>query len=134
MIEEWGHIKVDTDKIWKDSINELKTQIISMNQNQLLAGFDAKGMKLPPYSSPYARRKGKPIQPKTLKDKGSFHKGFYALAFDEFVEIGSRDWKESFLESKWGNIHGLTDENLQELIIMFKPIYTRNFINAILTS
>jgi len=132
MVEDWGQIKIDENKVWKDSVNELRQQIILMNQNQLKAGFDAKGMKLPPYSSPYALKKRKPVQPKTLYDTGAFHKGFYALAFDNFIEIGSKDWKEAILESAYPDLHGLTDENIKEFQNLLIPIYRRNLINAIL--
>jgi hypothetical protein len=103
-----------------------------MNQEQLKKGLDSTGKQLPPYTSPYARKKGVSKTPKTLNDKGGFYKGFYVLAFDKFIEMGSRDWKEAILENKWGHIHGLTEENLQEFRDLFIPIYTRNLTNAIL--
>jgi hypothetical protein len=132
VISDWGNIKIDEDKVWKDSVNELKTNLILMNQEQLKQGFDSTGTKLPPYSSPYAKKKRKSLQPKTLNDTGAFYKGFYVLAFDKFIEMGSKDWKEAILENNWGKIHGLTEENLQEFRTMFLPIYTRNITNAIL--
>jgi len=133
MISDWSIKGIDEDKVWKDSVNELKTHLILMNQEQLKQGFDSTGKQLPPYTSPYARKKGVPKTPKTLNDKGGFYKDFYVLAFDKFIEMGSRDWKEYILEYHWGDkIHGLTEENLQEFRVLFLPIYTRNLTNAIL--
>lgn len=139
MIEDWGKIKVDENKVWKDSVEELRKQIILMNQDQLKQGFDAKGMKLPPYSNPYARKKGVSRTPKTLNAKGGFYSSFYVLAFDKFIEVGSKDWKAGFLENSEkilgdskGEVFGLNEENLTELRNLFYPIYSKNLINAIL--
>jgi len=143
VIGDWSIKGIDEDKVWKDSVNELKTNLILMNQEQLKQGFDSTGKKLPPYSSPYARKKGKNINVKTLNDTGAFYKGFYAIPFDKFIEVGSRDWKAYFLDGTGpmakkilgdsaGKVFGLTEENLQEFRTLFIPIYTRNLTNAIL--
>jgi len=131
MIEDWGKIKVDQDRVWRDSVNELRKDLIRMNQEQLKAGFDAKGMKLPPYSSPYAKRKRIPLTPKTLNDTGEHYKGMYALVFDKFIEMGSRS-KGDLLEYNWGEIYGLTPENEKEFTNLLIPIYARNLQKALL--
>lgn len=131
MIEDWGKIKVDSDKVWRDSVNELKEELIRMNQAQLKAGLDSKGNRLSPYTPAYARRKGKPLFPKTLDDTGQHYKGMYAIAFDNYIEMGSRN-KGDLMEWAWGEIYGLVDGNLEKFKSLLIPIYQRNLLNAIL--
>ena len=137
MIGDWGNIKIDEDKVWKDSVNELKANLILMNQAQLRQGYGSDGIKLPAYSLAYARKKGVSILPKTINDTGLFYKGFYVLITDKYIEIGSRDRKTFFLENNKkilgdSKIFGLVDENIKEFINLFIPIYTHNLTNAII--
>jgi hypothetical protein len=103
----------------KDALKEYRAQILELNKKQLEdKGIDSHGIKLPPYSIGYKKiraAKGLPTDRMTLKFEGDFHDAFYQLVFDQFTEIGSRDTKAESLEKRYGDIFGLTDENLDKL-------------------
>lgn len=109
----------DLAVICKRVLQRHKSDIEALNKSQLSTGTRADGTQLPPYSTPYlrVRRKyGRPTSPKDLNLTGEFYDKFYSLYFDKFFEIGSRSRKEGFLESNWGELHGLTEESIEKLL------------------
>jgi hypothetical protein len=139
MLEDWGKIKINEGELFKTVAKKCEKEILRLNKQQLSVGIDAEGRKLPPYSSAYARRKGKPIVPKTLFDKGTFYKDFYALSFENKIEVGSKNSKAGFLEyserilgASKGKTFGLTDKNLDEFIPkIFYPIFFEELMKRI---
>lgn len=117
--------RINEGEFFKRCMDQLEVQIVKMNQDQLQSGLDAKGNSLPPYSIPYARKKGKSLTPKTLKDTGAFYDKFFSKAYEDYIIVGSGDPKMGILEGKWGKIHGLTEENLDEVRKLLIPIMVR---------
>ena len=110
-------------------LQEHEDDILNLNKEQLQQGKRADGSELPAYSDAYARRKNKPLKPKTLKDTGDFYKGFDAVFFNDYFEQFSRDWKGEILIKNWGEeIHGLTEQSKQELI----PVINEKLVQYIL--
>jgi hypothetical protein len=124
-IEQWGQLKVNQGQLFKSAVSKLSAEIIRLNQEQLSEGKDAKGSRLPPYSTrhEWARiKKGLQISNKDLKFTGEFWDEFYTAAFEESFEIGSRDWKEGLLEKAWGEIFGFDEVRTEKFINLLRPI------------
>jgi len=102
-------------------IKENEEVITNMNTDQLFAGEDSKGKKLPPYSRRSVEVFGKEAGPMTLFDTGDFYRGFFVKT-DKFpVVFESSDRKTGkiadLLESKGTNpddIYGLNKTNLTD--------------------
>lgn len=127
-IKKYG--SVDVHAIFRDAVKQNKDTIIQLNKSQLLKGEDPSGKQYPAYSEAYARRKNKPLKPKTLKDTGDFHKGFDATFSKEYYEMFSRDKKNDFLEEEYKPF-GLQDENNQKIIDNVQEIISKNILTAI---
>lgn len=111
-----SYMTFDIYVLFQVAIRELKDELISLNKSQLKEGKRADGTDLPPYTPKYAKRKRKPLRPKTLYDTGDFYKGFDINFFKEYYEAFSRDYKDAFLPGKWGEeIYGLTDKSKEEV-------------------
>ena len=115
-------------KIFQEVIKENENVIIDMNaENQLFKkGVNALGVSISSYR-PYSdktveikKMKGQPFDRVTLRDTGDFHSAFFVRVSRENFSIDSTDWKTKKLVKKYGDqkgdIFGLTDENLTELI------------------
>ena len=115
-------------KIFQEVIKENENVIIDMNaENQLFEkGVNALGVSISSYR-PYSdktveikKMKGQPFNRVTLRDTGDFHSAFFVRVSRENFSIDSTDWKTKKLVKKYGDqkgdIFGLTDENLTELI------------------
>ena len=115
-------------KIFQEVIKENENVIIDMNaENQLFEkGVNALGVSISSYR-PYSdktveikKMKGQPFDRVTLRDTGDFHSAFFVRVSRENFSIDSTDWKTKKLVKKYGDqkgdIFGLTDENLTELI------------------
>lgn len=94
-----------------------------LNRAQLLKGVKNDGRQLSAYTPAYAKKKGKPRRPKTLKDTGAFHDAFYNKAFERYIEFGSKDSKADILSddenTSWGygeDIFGLTEQNWNDIL------------------
>ena len=93
----------------------------NMNTDQLFAGEDSKGNKLPEYSERSVQVFGKPSGPMRLFDTGDFYRGFFLKA-DKFpVVFESSDRKTGkiadLLASKGeepDDIYGLNKTNLTD--------------------
>ncbi|MFW6371417.1 MAG: hypothetical protein ACOC10_09460 [Bacteroidota bacterium] len=115
LIQQYSNI--DIFLLLRVVLEEFKDEIAELNRKQLLSGNRADGTSLPAYTDAYARRKGKSLTPKTLKDTGNFHDGFDSVFFKDYFEMFSRDWKGEILIHNWGEeIHGLTEQSKSELL------------------
>jgi len=116
----------------REALKEFRAQILELNKKQLEdKGIDSHNIKLPPYSEGYKKiraARGLPTDRTTLKFTGDFHNAFYQLVFDQMTELGSRDLKAESLEKRYGDIFGLTDENLEKL---FDEMGFRNRVGEI---
>lgn len=97
-------------------IDRTSEELIALNQSQLFnKGIDSENKELKPYSfltEFYKREKNQPFDRTTLKDTGSFYRGFNIKTSDQFINFDSSDSKSSELEEKYGNkIFGLIPEN-----------------------
>lgn len=64
--------------------------------------------------------------PYTLRDTGEFYKGFFLKIENDKALFGSTDEKTPMLIADFGEIFGLTDENLKALIDKkLKPLFIR---------
>lgn len=93
-----------------DAIIYMNTQLQLYNE-----GIDSKGNDLIPYK-PYTvfekQLSNQPFDRTTLKDTGSFYRGFRVQVISNTLFITSTDEKTSELMGKYGNdIFGLTKEN-----------------------
>lgn len=126
---------------------EVKDFVIERNQEQLYyRGIDAKGNKIKTYhaNSPnvYSNRtisikssKGQPTGVVTLKDTGEFYKTFKETGQNEYAEITANFevHGESISENvDTENILGLIQENKNVLIEFIKPMFVKNFREALL--
>lgn len=122
LFKEWiSAVKsVDPFEVLREVLKEHHADIIELNQLQLDKGIKADGTRLSPYSEPYKklrRRMGLQAANKDLKFTGDFRDAMYANPTKDYTIIGSRDFKEKFLEKMEGNeIQGLTDESIESLL------------------
>ena len=97
-------------------IQETKDTLITLNQDQLYyLGQDSSGQELKPYSfltEHYKRMKSQPFDRTTLRDTGSFYKGFNIKTSNTFITFDSTDSKTPDLQEKYGaKIFGMNDES-----------------------
>ena len=84
-----------------------------------------------PTSKWIKQQKGQRTDHITLRDTGDFHKGMDMKKTGETqkeseFEISSKDWKSDMLEREWGEIFGLTEENLKDFTkIFFDEFYDK---------
>lgn len=95
--------------------------VTNLNTDQLFAGEDAKGKKLPNYSERSVQVFGKRAGPMQLFNEGDFYKGFFVQVEKFPITIFSHDLKTGkiadLLESKGedpDDIYGLNKENLTD--------------------
>lgn len=101
--------------------------IIDMNAEQQLyeQGINIHDVSIDAYE-PYSpatieikMQKGQPTDRVTLRDEGDFEGSIYLrIGSDEF-EIDATDWKTGNIVHKYGDILGLTDSNINELITSY---------------
>jgi len=117
MLDALVNKRIDFNAILKRVLERHESDIQELNQEQLMTGKRSDGTVLPAYSPAYAKRKGKPLTPKTLKDKGSFHKAIFSTFFKKSFTMQSDDFKSDILETVWGQkIFGLTPESIVKLL------------------
>jgi len=84
-----------------------------------------------PTSKWIKQQKGQPSDSVRLHDTGEFHQGMFMKKVRESqkeseFEIKSADWKSDMLEREWGEIFGLTKENLKDFThIFFEEFYDK---------
>jgi hypothetical protein len=117
MFDRFKSVQIDFNAILKRVLQAHEKDIEELNREQLMKGERSDGTKLPPYTPSYAKRKNKPLTPKTLKDKGDFQEEIFTTFFEKSFNVESNDWKSEFLESNWGKkIFGLSDKNKERLL------------------
>jgi hypothetical protein len=113
-IERYGRVADNLLAIVRSSTSKQKDTIISLNKQQLERGEKPDGTKYEPYTKAYAKRKNKPLSPKTLRDTGQYYAGFDISFQRDYFEMFSRDKKDRFL----GEIYkpfGLQSQNLEKV-------------------
>ena len=99
-----------------------KDMLTGMNKDQLSIGLDSEGSEISPdyAQESYAGFKvdvvgsSAPLGTPDLHLEGDFYNGFTIIVGEHEVVITSTDIKTLALESKYGDIFGLTDEHLFE--------------------
>lgn len=117
MFDRFKSVQIDFNAILKRVLERHKKDIQELNQEQLMQGKRSDGTELTAYTSAYAKRKNKPLKPKTLNDTGKFHDQIFPTFFEKNFNIESFDWKSDIME--WANgkkIFGLTPENKLKLL------------------
>lgn len=125
-MDEWGKIKINEDELFIASADKASGIIVRLNKEQLRSGIDSIGRRLPSYSPRHIRarkKKGLQTSVKDLNFDGGHYAGLYSKADTKGIDIASNDWKSSLLESDWGEIYGLTEENLDIFIKEFGIIF-----------
>lgn len=104
------------ENIAKQVLDSKEPRMVELNIRQLDDGTKADGSSLPPYT-PYSaqikREKGQQTQPMNLEDTGDYKAAFKVKRFGNKKEIQSDDWKSAMLNDRYGEVEGLTDENVQ---------------------
>lgn len=100
----------------EDIIQLTEPDLIQLNQDQLYGkGIDSMGVELKPYSfitEVYKRKKNQPFDRTTLRDTGSFYRGFEVEVDNGLITFKSTDPKSPELEAKYGSkLFGTTKEN-----------------------
>jgi hypothetical protein len=112
--------KVDPYEVLKRVLISHHVDIIELNQEQLGKGIKSTGERLAPYSPAYAKiraKKGLQTANTDFKVKGDFWDGIYANPSKLETIIGSRDFKEKFLEKRDGkDVFSLTPESIEKLL------------------
>jgi hypothetical protein len=120
MFDVFNRVDVDLSAIFSRVLQRHEKDIEALNREQLMKGQKSDGTFLPPYTPAYAKRKGKPLTPKTLRDKGGFQDNIFETFFQDSFNVESNDWKSDILESVWGKkIFGLTKESKIRLLREF---------------
>lgn len=112
------------------SSNQIKAEIIDLNQSQLQSGVDSEGDSTGEYSSTSVNVYGKTPGRITLKDTGEFYDSMkVGQDSDEFFVTGNTN-KEGGVDllDRWPDAMGLTDESLDEII----PAITEEAVEIIL--
>jgi hypothetical protein len=115
--------KIKPNKMVQAIFKENESQLIDTNfEEQLyLKGQLADGSSLPSYSptTVFLKQSGdgdRRTENMTLKDQGDFYKGANVKYTKDGYLFGSTDEKADELKFNYGEIFGLTDDNLQEHI------------------
>jgi hypothetical protein len=124
----------------RTSVDQNKNVIKKMQTDeQMFSGINASGNAITPdYAKStinYKKRKGQPFDRVTLKDSGDFYDSIEIEArTDDFV-ISTQITYSIYLVSKYAEILGITDKNLQTFINNYTlPIIKQNFNDIIAES
>jgi hypothetical protein len=117
MFDRFTSVNIDIIASLKRVLERHEKDIQELNREQLMSGRRSDNTKLSPYTSAYAKRKNKPVTPKTLNDTGAFHEAIFVTFFEKSFNVESDDYKNDFLESNWGpKLFGLSKENIKRLL------------------
>ncbi len=124
----------------RTSVDNNKTVIKTMQTDeQMFSGINASGSSIsPPYRQStinYKKRKGQPFDRVTLKDSGDFYDSIEIEArTDDFV-ISTQITYSIYLVTKYAEILGITDTNLQTFVNTYTlPIIKQRFNDIIAES
>lgn len=118
-------IEKDFDELILDEVKEKETEIIEINTDeQLFRGLTSRGQNIRPKYSPSTierkKRKRQPYDRVTLKDEGDFHRSFFIRYSRDSFEIDSKDEKRKYLEKRYEDIYGLTDDSITKMNELIK--------------
>jgi len=124
--------EVDKDRLIDECLSELKGKVIELNLSQLDAGLNREGKRFRQYRNrKYAGMKAR-MNPRPgygnpdLKLTGDFWKAFRADIVGG-IDIYSTDQKATDLESRYEDIYGLTEDNLNVLRAEFLILFNDRF-------
>lgn len=101
----------------EEILNEMETDIVKMNQEQLQEGMYSDGGLLPPYSYKTTEMNPKKQGRIKLFDTGDFYQSIFATAGMGILEVDAKDWKTEMLKEEYGElILGVHPMNMNELI------------------
>lgn len=129
-------LKVDEDTAWFHVVDrEVQFEIIRLNtEDQLFKdGIDSLGADLPDYSDASVNVYGKRPGHMTLKDTGEFYQSFVVRVDRTGINIIADTQKEDKDLLEYGEIIGLTDENielLRDMLIINYREYLRDKLFA----
>ena len=118
------------DALYNFGIDELKETdlidlLIAFNQKQMEAGLRPDGSPISPdYTAvtvEIKQSKGQIYDRVTLHDKGDFYSSERAMITGDSIVLIDNDWKTEQLLSKYGEVLGVSEENLQSFISLIKP-------------
>lgn len=99
------------------AIENSEKPIVEMNRKQLNEGIDSLGASIwsrKPYTFRtqfIKQKKGQPSDRVTLKDTGSFHRGFFVEVGGNQYDVDSNDAKTDELVDKYGSVFGVAPKN-----------------------
>lgn len=118
--ENWLNITSNNDlgEIFKEIISRHTAIIEDLNRAQLRYGADALGNNLKEYASEsyakYKREIGAVSLPfADLKLTGDFYDSFLTKINENYLELDAKDYKTKHLKQKYGEILGLSPDNLE---------------------
>lgn len=118
-----------------ETLNELESEIVKLNQEQLKQGERYDGSKTGTYQEKTKKRKKAEGRILTgdhisLIDTGDFWKSFFFEARNGKMLFGATDPKTEMLVSTWGEkILGLSPESYQKLADLIKPVLKNKILN-----
>jgi hypothetical protein len=118
MLKRWRLVKVE--KLAQESVDETSEDYAKINAEQMYAGKLKTGQDIKPTYKPstvaYKKRKGRPYDRVTLRDRNNFQPAIKVKLQGGRMEIDSDVDYAKYLEKKYTkNIYGLNDE--------FRPDY-----------
>jgi len=124
-ISQLKRIGEDLNTMINEAIRQNAKFLIDLNVQQQLKGLDAKGSKIGTYAESTKksrRRKGLQVSFVDLEDTKNYHHGFAIHYGKDFVEIAAPDIMYSlFLDNRYKNLTGLTEESLEVLRKQLRP-------------
>lgn len=111
---------LNQNRILKKAVesNQVKAEIVDLNQSQLQSGIDSAGDSTGEYSTTSINVYGKSPGRITLKDTGEFYDSMkVGVDSDEFF-VSANTEKEGGVDllDRWPDALGLTDESLDEIM------------------
>lgn len=116
LVEKLRAFKRDLPALALEVLEENKTFAEDLNIAQLSEGQRVDGAFLPDYSPASVYGYGKPPGPIRLFDTGAFYRGITATVTREYFDLVGQDEKTAMLESKYGDVTGLTEESKRVFI------------------
>lgn len=124
---------LDINKLLNVVLKQLESEIIAFNVDEQLfnKGVTIRNVKIVPSyadsTKKIKRRKGQPVNRITTRDSGSYHRSFKVIfSSTEFEVTAFFETQRGFelaghLESRYGGLEGLTEENITNLTNLIRP-------------
>jgi hypothetical protein len=127
--------RIDTAKLFEQAVRETKDLALDLNRSQMYdAGVNPAGQRIGEYTEATKRikqKKGQRTDHMTLSDTFSFYDKMFIEAEENEIFIDSRDSKTGMLVQKYGNVFGLTLENLKTYSEVVRKVYKDKMDKAI---